>query len=280
MKQNEYKIKGIEGNILFYRVYEPEAKPVAVICLVHGLSDHSGRYEHWASLFVQKGFAFAAIDLTGHGYSEGKRGHASFKRLYNDITSLFEETESLFPDVPKILYGHSLGGNLVLNYYIDKAPNIVGLVVSSPWLKLGSPPLFFKLVTAKFIKYFYPSYTAEDGLLPQKISRDPAIVQSYISDKLVHGKISIKLFFDASLHGEKIIGKSYQINIPILIMHGSSDGITSIKGSAMFARNTGKYTTFKTWDGCFHELHNELNKQEIFEFIISWLRTNFNFPIK
>ncbi len=280
MKQDEYKIKGLEGNILFFRIYKPEKIPVAVICLVHGLSDHSGRYEHWASLFTKKGLALASIDLSGHGYSEGKRGHASFKRLYKDISSLLAETENIFPGVPVILYGHSLGGNLVLNYYITKKPKTIGMIISSPWLKLSSPPLIFKLVIAKIIKYFYPSYTVSDGLIPQNISRDPAIVQSYIYDKLVHGKISLRLYFDAAINGKKVIGKSYQINQPILLMHGSSDEITSYKGSSIFARNTSKFTTFKIWDGCFHELHNELNKQEIFEFIIDWLKSNFQFAIK
>jgi alpha-beta hydrolase superfamily lysophospholipase len=280
VKQTEYKIKGIEGNILFFRAFEPEAKPYAVICLAHGLSDHSGRYEHWASLFTQKGFAFAAIDLSGNGYSEGKRGHASFERLFNDISSLIAETKTLFPDVPVILYGHSLGGNLVLNYYIEKKPNTIGLIVSSPWLKLSSPPPIFKQFLAKIIKYFHPSFISNDGLIPQNISRDPAIVQSYIYDKLVHGKISLKLFFDASKFGRQVIGKSYQINQPILIMHGSADGITSYKSSTLFARNTGQFTTFKMWDECFHELHNEPNKLEVFDFILDWIQTNFNFPIK
>ena len=280
MKQNGYKIKGVEGNVLFFRVFEPESKPLAVICLVHGLSDHSGRYEHWASLFTQKGFAFTSIDLTGHGYSDGKRGHASFKRLYNDISSLIAETESIFPEVPIILYGHSLGASLVLNYYIEKRPKTIGMIVSSPWLKLSSPPLIYKQIIAKIIKYFYPSFIREDELIPQNISRDPDIVQSYIYDKLVHGKISLKLFFDASIHGKEVIGKSYQINQPILIMHGSADGITSWKSSTLFARNTGKFTTFKIWDGCYHELHNEPNKLEIFEFIYNWIITNFNFPVK
>jgi alpha-beta hydrolase superfamily lysophospholipase len=279
MKQTEYKIKGLRGNVLFYRAYEPDSKPFAVIIMIHGLSDHSGRYEHWAALFVQKGLAFASIDLTGHGYSEGKRGHASFARLYDDISSLMSEAENSFPGIPKILYGHSLGGNLVLNYYIEKKPVITGIIISSPWLKLSSPPYIFKLVVAKLIKYVFPSFTVNDGLIPQKISRDPEVVRKYINDKLVHGKISLRLFFDTSLHGKKVISKSYQFNQPVLLMHGTSDDITSCKGSSIFVRNTGIYTTFKKWDGCFHELHNEPNKLEIFEYIIGWLKTNFKFPI-
>jgi len=269
-------IRSKNGVKLFSRLWKPHDKPWAIICLLHGLGEHSGRYEKWAELFTQQGIAFFAIDLRGHGKSYGKRGHiSSYKKLFFDIDMFLAESEHLFPGIPKILYGHSLGGNLALNYYFGKNNQISGLIISSPWLQLSSSPSNLKLIGRKLIKIIYPSFTVKNGINPKDISRDSDVVESYKTNKLVHNKISVKLYFNAAKFGKEVIGKSYLINIPLLVMHGTEDKITSFKATSVFARNTGAFTTFKLWEGCFHELHNELNNQEIFNYIIDWLKTNF-----
>ncbi|MGB2782801.1 MAG: alpha/beta hydrolase, partial [Atribacterota bacterium] len=117
MKHTEFKLKTFDGLLLFGQSWQPESKPKAVICLVHGLGEYSGRYTHVADALTLAGYALISFDLRGHGKSEGPRGHTpSYEALMKDISSLLEVTNKQFPQLPSFLYGHSLGGNLVLNY--------------------------------------------------------------------------------------------------------------------------------------------------------------------
>jgi alpha-beta hydrolase superfamily lysophospholipase len=272
----ERHIKSADGTSLFLRVWKPDTKAKLVICMVHGIGEHSGRYINWAKMFNQADIAFSAIDYRGQGNAEGKRGHSpSFAKLFDDITVFLAETDYHLPEIPKILYGHNLGGNIVLNYYFKKYPQINGLIVSSPWLKLTTPPRTLRLIAAKFLKYFLPSLTVNNGIDLKHLSRNPEILKQWSEDQMVHQMISLKLYFETTDKAKSVLGLSYKIRHPLLLMHGSADKITSVKGTTQFSRNTGMYTTYKIWDGCFHELHNEPNNKEIFEYILKWLHNNF-----
>jgi acylglycerol lipase len=272
----ERHIKSIDGTGLYLRVWKPDVTPKLVVCMVHGLGEHSGRYIRWAQKFIQAGIAFSALDYRGHGNAEGKRGHSpSFARLLEDIAVFLAETDYHFHDIPKILYGHGMGGNIVLNYYLKKDSQINGLIISSPWFKLTMPPSTYKVIASKFLKYFLPSLTVNNIINANNLSRNIDIAAQWEGDPLVHNRISLKLYFDVTEKTKLVMGLSYKIRHPLLLLHGNADKITSVKGTIQFVRNTGLFTTFKIWDGCFHELHNELNNQEIFDYILNWVHNNF-----
>jgi acylglycerol lipase len=273
MHYKEHYLESKDLTKLFFRLWKPSVNPKAIICILHGLGEHSGRYEKLAEYYTSLDFAVCAIDYRGHGKASGKRGHASYKNLYTDVETLLTEAENQVPNTPQIIYGHSFGGNIALNYLIEKQPKVAGIIITSPWMRLTFQLGFWTLLFIKVFKFLLPGLTVNNNLDPDDLSRDKHIVRQYISDPLVHSKISLLLLGSAMEYGKHLIGKGYRINVPLLLMHGTSDKITFCKSSELFVRNTGKYTTYKFWNNGFHELHNDLIKNEVFEFTANWIKS-------
>jgi alpha-beta hydrolase superfamily lysophospholipase len=245
-----------------------------VICLVHGLGDHTGLYTHVGEFFTMSGFAVLAMDLRGHGKSGGKRGHMpSFDIVLEDLDRLADKAESLYPGLPVFIYGHSFGGNLALNYALrySKRPSISGVISTSPWLRLAFEPPASKLFLAKIANRLYPGFTQNNSLVLSDLSHDPSHSEKYASDPLTHSFITARFFYNACSAGSWAIDHAERLSLPLLLMHGSGDHITSSGASAEFARRAGRYCTFRLWDGLFHELHNEYQKQEILDYILQWI---------
>lgn len=264
-----------KNRTLFAQCWRPETDSDKTILLIHGLGEHSGRYERWAELFVDKGYNFLSFDLRGHGKSTGKRGHAkSLNILLGDIDFLFSKAKKLFSGSKFILYGHSMGGNLVLNHIILRNHPVAAVIVTSPWLKLKQEPSKALISIVFFLKRFFPSLTIPNGLNAEDISHDPEVVKNYTSDPLNHNKISLKLFSEIYKSGYFALRNVYKINSPFLLMHGTADKITSPQASENYVMNTSERTHLKLWEGQYHELHNELIYKEVFEYIINWLKTH------
>jgi alpha-beta hydrolase superfamily lysophospholipase len=265
-----------DGRNMFFQNWSPSGDPEMVIALVHGLGEHSGRYRHWAEKFCGAMIAFAAFDLRGHGLSEGRRGSIpSMDVALSDIGLFLEKVATIFPGIPLVLYGHSLGGNLAVNYVIEMHSNLAGLIITSPWLKLSMPVPGYKMILASLAGSLVPSILQPNGLNPGYLSRDKNMVDQYKSDPHVHDRISAGLFLLASRGGEKALSMAGRISIPVLLMHGTADAITSPEGSKTFSDNSGNNLTIRLWDGFYHELHHEPEKDVVFSFITGWLGKNF-----
>lgn len=268
----EYYWKTPDNLKLHAQYWNNSEPPKAILILAHGLGEHINRYDQWATKFVEKGYHFISIDMRGHGRSDGKRGYApSYQQIINDYDLLVQKTKELFPNIPKILYGHSFGGNVVVNYSTTNLKGISGVIVTSPWLSLAFKASRIKYLSGKALKFFLPGMTLSTGLKAEDTSRDSHSVQLYASDPLVHDKISLKLFFEIEAAGEKASKSIYKINVPILVMHGSGDRITSFQSTKEFVMNASNRTTFKEWPGCYHELHNDIGNEEVFQYMLNWL---------
>lgn len=267
----EFKKKSFDGLNLYFKCWKPVSEPVGVIVFVHGLGEHINRYSHWARHFNEQGWAFIGYDLRGHGHSSGRRGNGQYTAHLQDIDLLFKKTKDLFGARPKILYGHSMGGNLALGYAISRKPKIDKLIITSPWLGLVNPPSKAIKYLAQTILKIYPSLITSNGLNPKHLSTDSGVGEAYKKDHRCHGKISASLFFQMEEWAEFIIKNKHKINVPLLLMHGKEDKITSAKVTSNFAENTSENTHLKLWDHCFHELHNEFCKEEVFNYISSWI---------
>lgn len=258
-------------------LWKTENKPKALINLVHGFGEYSERYSHWAELFVKNGYAVHAIDYRGHGKSDGRRGYIhSFDDFLNDIDVLVQESEKMFPEIPQFIYGHSLGGNIVTNYILKRDNNFKGAIISSPWFKLAFDPSALTLFFAKTIKSIFPKFTQKANLDVNGISHDQEVINNYIKDPLVHEKISARMFFEVYKAGNWVLEHPGLISIPVLLQHGNADKITSYKASIGFAEKAQKLNkdiTYKEWEGMYHELHNELKNEEVFKFVVEWLKS-------
>lgn len=272
MVHNEYCWKTGDRVSLYGQSWMPPGKPRAIINYIHGFMDHSGRFQNWAVRLTENGYGVMAVDLRGHGRSGGRRGYAAgFRSYLKDVRLLRQRTLELFGNLPQVLYGHSLGGNIITNYLISQDCLPKAAIIASPWFTLTSKPPLFRLALAKLVRYTLPGILVQSDLNADDLSRDPQVVEDYCSDPLVHRSILPALFFDIEHNGLKASTSIYKINIPLLVMHGTGDRIASYKQTCSFVMNAGNLTTFKDWPGGYHELHNDTCEFEVFGYLLKWL---------
>lgn len=262
-----------DGLEFHFQDWRPESEPAAVICLVHGLGEHSGRYEHVAAALNQVGYALLGFDLRGHGKTAGLRGHApSIDTIMADIAWLLDEARARYPGKPLFLYGHSLGGLFVLTCALQREPSVAGIIASAPALRTVFPIPAAKLALGRVLYRVWPTFQMPNGLIRSYLSRDPHIVQAYNSDPLVHDRVSARLGLDTIRAGAWVLARSCQPTLPLLLMQGSEDGIVSAAATGEFAAGMDGNCTFKLWQGLYHEVHNEPEKEEVLRFMIDWIR--------
>jgi alpha-beta hydrolase superfamily lysophospholipase len=132
MAQYEFTRNGFDGLNLYFRAWQTEQEQKGVICLVHGLGEHSGRYANWADLLNQAGYSLLTYDLRGHGKSAGQRGHVrSFEDYLKDTDLLLKEAQDRYPRVAMFLYGHSLGALIVSEYVLSRKPKLNGVIITA-----------------------------------------------------------------------------------------------------------------------------------------------------
>jgi alpha-beta hydrolase superfamily lysophospholipase len=269
----DFNIKLKNGQILKGIIQSPGEHARAVIIFVHGLGEHIQRYSYWIELFNKEGISFAGVDLPGHGRSDGMRGYIkNYALLVNMLDILIDTSRKTFPGVPLFIYGHSLGGGIALDYLLRNNPRVKGAIITSPWLRLSFQPAGIKILMASLMKYIFPCLLQPSGLNVSHLSHDVDVVEKYEADPLVHNKISVSLFYSAMNAANYSLTNAAELKVPTLLMHGSEDLITSPEGSREFAEKSEK-AELKIWDGGFHELHNELFKDEVFKYIINWINT-------
>jgi alpha-beta hydrolase superfamily lysophospholipase len=261
-----------QGLQIFTRYWHAE-NPRAVVALVHGQGEHVGRYEHWAALFNQHHVSVVGIDLQGYGRSEGKRGHAkNLDALLDDIGLLLEKTRALYPELPLFLYGHSMGGCMVLNYVTRRSPALSGLIATGPWIRLAFQAPFFKVLAGKLLRRITPSLTLPTGLAVHFISHDEAVVRAYKTDPLVTDQLSTAAGMAILEAADWLDQWEGRFDMPVLLMHGGSDMITSAAATREFARRAKGDITYREWPGLYHEIHNEKENQEVFEYLWEWMQ--------
>jgi len=272
MTKEEFSIIARDGKSLFGRSWKVH-EPKAMICMIHGLGEHSGRYEHVGDYFITNNCSFFAIDLRGHGLSEGKKGHASsMDILLGDVEELMMHAREIHNDCPMFLYGHSLGGNIVTNFVLKQnTSELTGAIVSSPWLKLANEPASWQISVAAYISKFLPWFTQPNGLDIADLTNLDEVNQAYKNDLLVHNKISTRLFTLGYNSGIWALKNADRLKIPIFMFHGSEDKITSQESSHEFAEKVGDLVSYKIWSGIKHEPHNDRDADAVLKSIIDWI---------
>jgi acylglycerol lipase len=272
----DFNIKLTNGQILRGMIQSPGEDAKAVILMVHGIGEHIQRYAYWSDLFRKERIAFAGVDLPGHGRSDGRRGNIKSYRLLEEmINIMIDSCRRTFPGIPIYLYGHSLGGGIVLEYILRVKPRIQGAIVTSPWLRLAFEPPKLKVMLAAAMKNLLPGLIQPSGLNVTHISHDENVIENYKADPLVHDKISLSLFNLAISAAKYSLEHAAELGIPTLIIHGSDDLINSPNGSREFAEKS-ENVQFRVWAGGYHELHNEPFKDEVFRYIVNWIDRKSN----
>jgi len=260
-------------NTKFYGQIWEGTNTKAVVVLVHGMGEHSSRYKHVAKKLTDNDFSVVAFDHFGHGKTEGKRGHnPNFEAVLDSVTKTIEKAKEVFPKKPIFLYGHSMGGNAVVNYGIRKKHHLKGIIATSPFLKLAFKPPAIKLFVGKLLQNIVPSLTMGNELEVEAISRDKEEVKKYMNDELIHAKISPNYSIKFIETGEWAIENASKLQTEIFLLHGTADSIIDYKGTQEFAKNS-KNATLKLYENGYHELHNDLCKEEMLQDVVDWLNS-------
>ena len=275
MTDTELTLKSKDGLTLMGRQWTPAAAPRGVVCLIHGLGEHTGRYAHVAAALNSAGYAVLGLDLRGHGRSEGQRGFTpSYDSFLDDLDLLLEEARRRFPSAPVFFYGHSLGGNLALYHAIRRRPALCGVVASSPQLRLAFQPPAWKTTLGRLLFNAWPSFSMPSGLEQAALSHDPAVVRAYAEDPLVHDRVTPKLGIGLIDVGLWLLHHASELTLPVLLYNGGEDRLTSAQACREFAAKVPGDCSLKIWDGLFHETHNEPQQGEVLAFMVQWLKAH------
>jgi len=165
-----------------------------------------------------------------------------------------------------------MGGNLVLNYTLRRRPDLCGVVVTGPWLELAFQPPSLQVALGRLMNRLAPTFTQDSGLDTKALARDPQVVQAYENDPLVHSKISARLFVSMYEAGHWALQHAAEFPLPLLLMHGEADRLTSAKASRRFAEAAPQdRCTLRLWPGFYHEIHNEPEKGQVVQAMLTWL---------
>lgn len=270
-----------DGARLHGQVFCPDFPPQdcrAVISLVHGYSEHGGRYAHMGQALNETGIALNTIDLRGHGLSEGRRGVISeYPDFYGDIDALIKETRRRFPDIPHFLMGHSMGGGILLNYkHARELPQIMGYIATGPLLRLTKPAPEILRPLMVVLRKFMPNFAFGQKVNGKDISTLADEARAYEEDPLVHGKLSPALGLDMIDYGETALEKADQWTAPLLLMHGEADAVTDCDATIEFKSRSGSETSLRTFEGAFHEIHNDICRTAVYNEIINFITAEIN----
>ncbi|MBB6690573.1 lysophospholipase [Cohnella xylanilytica] len=274
MADREWEWQLNDGTRMYACEWQPEIRqsPRGFIGIVHGMGEHVGRYEHVARTFADEGYVVCGFDQYGHGRTPGRRGHVpSYDSLLEGPDRLLREARNRYPGIPAFLYGHSMGGNVTLNYLLRRRPDIAGAVVTSPWLKLSFDPPQAQVVIGRLLERVYPQYSNHRPLAAERLTSDPEMIRRISEDPVGHGHITAKFFFGVRRAGLWAIEHADRLSVPLLLMHGDDDKVTSIAASRQFAERAGTLCSFVEWPGYRHELHNEAGRPAVFSLMSRWL---------
>lgn len=266
----EEQLRAFDGATIFTRSWAAHEPVKGRIFLVHGIGEHSGRYENVRQHLAAAGYSVRALDLRGHGRSSGKRGHLRFAHVFRDLDMLLAEERSRGSADRLFLYGHSLGGLIVLTYALDRSPAVAGLIASGPAIHTALRERRIKAVAARLLGPLLPTLTIPSGLDDTKLTRDAAELASYRADPLVHRQASLGLGHDALAAIDRVLS-STRLCAPLLLLHGGADRINYISGSEAIAANLGDRCTLRVYADVLHKPHHDPESRRILDDVVEWL---------
>jgi alpha-beta hydrolase superfamily lysophospholipase len=263
-------IKAHDGLRLFYRIWNSNADRRRSLILVHGLGEHSGRYVHVGDYFAKVGYRTIAFDLRGHGRSGGK---PVFVKRYEELAADVQSVVTHFGENGSFLFGHSMGGQLILWAARHCRMNLSGVIASAPWLGLAQAPPLWQVFLGRALNRSMPGVRFLTNVDATNLSHDQAHLDSLEDLDLLHNFITVRFYFEAIRAALQII-EDPVINFPVLLVQGGDDRVISREAvEAFFKRLQAPVKTLKIYPGLFHELHNEIARLEVMEFFLDWMNS-------
>lgn len=273
MNHSEDTFVGAGGRSMYYQSWAPETSPRGMILVVHGLGEHSARYQCLATYFVARDYVVGALDLNGHGYSGGSPGYVEAFSDYEDDLALFHELMSQrFPQIPAFLLGHSMGGLISCCYLRSAQDRFSGAMLSGAAVITSQQPGAIGMWLIRLLSRVIPRLGLS-RLDAKGVSRDADEVTKYTEDPLVyHGALSARLLHEFFGSMQSLRASAGEIHIPLLIMHGSEDVMVAPEGSQLLHERVGSDDkTLVLYPGLYHEIFNEPEKDRVFGDMLAWL---------
>jgi len=270
MNHQEGTFTGHDGTELYYQSWRPEGAMRATLIIVHGLGEHSGRYYNVVEHLVPKGVAIYAHDHRGHGRSPGQRG------FIRDWSLFVEDMGAFVQFVQAFMLGHSMGGNIMLNYVLRHPQGLNGVIASAPAVgRLDIPPVLAFL--SRLLSRVWPTLSLDTGLDATAISRDETAVRAYQNDPLVHSQGTPRFGVELARSAEWVMAHAADLEPPLLLLHGDADGLVNVENSRQFFdRVTLPDKTIKIYEGGYHESHNDIHKAQMLADLEQWLEAHLS----
>jgi lysophospholipase len=265
---------GADGLLLTRQMWRPEGEPTAVLAVVHGYGEHGGRYGGLAGEMAARGYAVHVYDLRGHGRSGGRRGHLGRFTDYLDDTAVFlDAVRREQPGRPVYLLGHSLGGLIVTAYVEDRpADALAGLVLSSPFLRLGMPVPPLKLGAARLLSLVAPTVNVGNTVDAAALSHDEDVVRAYGTDPLNHHVATARWVAEVVAAQSAALSAAARIRLPLLLLYGAADTIADPRAALeLFEGVASRDKTAHAYKGYFHEIFNETGRGTVIADLVAWL---------
>jgi acylglycerol lipase len=273
MNHLEGYFKGVQGANLYYQGWLPEGRTVAVLLIVHGLAEHSGRYGNVVNHFVPQGYAVYGIDHPGHGHSDGPRAYVErFQDFLDPLKVFLGRIRGWQPEIPIFLVGHSLGGLISAAYLLNRPDEPAGAILSAPSVKMPGSVSTLTLIAGKVFSALFPKM----GLVrleADRVSRDPAVVRAYRSDPLVFtGRITARLGTELLEAMDRVLAEAQKIRLPLLILQGAADKLVDPQGAQLLFDRVGSVDkAIRVYEGLYHEVFNEPEHDQVLGDVEKWL---------
>jgi acylglycerol lipase len=271
MSMREEDFTSLGGVRIHMRSWLPEGEPRAVAAICHGVNAHGGQQAWTAEQLVARGLAVYAVDLRGRGKSEGERFYVEdISEYVADIGGVIAIAKERHPGLPVFLLGHSAGGVTACTYALDHQDEIDGLICESFAFQVPAPG--FLLSAIKGLSHIAPRL----GVLTLKMkdfTRDPVALKALEDDPLTKDETQPAMTVAALVRADERLHDSFgQITLPVLILHGTDDRATVCRGSEYFHEHAGSADkTLKLYEGHYHDLLNDLGKEQVLEDIAGWI---------
>jgi len=273
MKHIDGTFKGMRNANIYYQAWLPDGTVKAVLFLMHGLGEYCGRYTNLIDHFVPLGYAIYGLDHLGHGKSDGEREVIEhFTDFTDPLIYYYKMIKDWQPGKPVYIFGHSMGGLLACCLILDHQEDFKGVIISAPTIKVSENTSSMTIIMGKILSRVAPK-TGVLALDATAISRDPRVVKAYVNDPLVfHGKTPARLAAEMLKAMTRVTKEADKITLPLIVVQGGADKIIDPDGAQMLYDKAGsKDKTLKIYQGLYHEVHNEPERDIMFKDVEDWL---------
>jgi alpha-beta hydrolase superfamily lysophospholipase len=255
---------------IYWQSWLPDRPPRAAAVIVHGLGEHSDRYDHVARALNEDGIAVYACDHRGHGRSQGPRELVEVALVVSDVDQLVALAAQALPGLPVFMLGHSFGGMIAVQYALAHQARLAGLILSGALASVDASPALRRIGHLVAAVAPRAPLIALDAEL---VSRDPTVVAAYRADPLVHhGRIPARTAAQIADTTDAFAQRAAAITLPALILYGTADGLCSPAGSVMLAEEFGSEdVTIRAYEGLYHEILNEPERETVIADLRAWL---------